>query len=190
MRIIEPFLCKYLSGGDKGIRTPDLLHAKQPLSQLSYTPDENIITYFSEVIKCFGKNFVENKTVPNKSGRFICGDFLAGALQGTRTPDLLVRSQSLYPAELATLQSTHIIIPRFWKLVNTFGEIFAFFCVRVKASPLLCKLIMPEFCRNLQKNLDKSAQILYTDLEQDFKRRFSRQYLCENNGTSVGKSVY
>ena len=25
-----------------------------------------------------------------------------GALQGTRTPDLLVRSQSLYPAELAT----------------------------------------------------------------------------------------
>ena len=25
-------------GGDMGIRTPDLLHAKQPLSQLSYTP--------------------------------------------------------------------------------------------------------------------------------------------------------
>ena len=25
-------------GGDKGIRTPDLLHAKQALSQLSYTP--------------------------------------------------------------------------------------------------------------------------------------------------------
>ena len=27
------------SGGDMGIRTPDLLHAKQPLSQLSYTPE-------------------------------------------------------------------------------------------------------------------------------------------------------
>ncbi len=26
--------------------------------------------------------------------------FLLGALEGTRTPDLLVRSQSLYPAEL------------------------------------------------------------------------------------------
>ena len=26
------------NGGDKGIRTPDLLHAKQALSQLSYTP--------------------------------------------------------------------------------------------------------------------------------------------------------
>ena len=28
-----------LCGGDMGIRTPDLLHAKQPLSQLSYTPE-------------------------------------------------------------------------------------------------------------------------------------------------------
>ena len=46
-------------GGDKGIRTPDLLHAKQPLSQLSYTPDEIIIAYFSEVIKYFGKIFFE-----------------------------------------------------------------------------------------------------------------------------------
>ena len=27
-----------LFGGAKGIRTPDLLHAKQPLSQLSYSP--------------------------------------------------------------------------------------------------------------------------------------------------------
>ena len=27
-----------LNGGDEGIRTPDLLHAKQALSQLSYTP--------------------------------------------------------------------------------------------------------------------------------------------------------
>ncbi len=28
-------------GGDKGIRTPGLLHAKQALSQLSYTPTNN-----------------------------------------------------------------------------------------------------------------------------------------------------
>ena len=27
-----------VNGGDEGIRTPDLLHAKQALSQLSYTP--------------------------------------------------------------------------------------------------------------------------------------------------------
>ena len=33
--------------------------------------------------------------------RFVYVVFI-GALQGTRTPDLLVRSQSLYPAELAT----------------------------------------------------------------------------------------
>ena len=46
-------------GGDKGIRTPDLLHAKQPLSQLSYTPDKNIIAYFSEVIKYFEKILFE-----------------------------------------------------------------------------------------------------------------------------------
>ena len=36
----------------------------------------------------------------------------AGALQGTRTPDLLVRSQSLYPAELAALVFSLIIISR------------------------------------------------------------------------------
>ena len=29
---------RHAGGGDKGIRTPDLLHAKQALSQLSYTP--------------------------------------------------------------------------------------------------------------------------------------------------------
>ncbi len=29
-----------LFGGDRGIRTPDLLHAKQALSQLSYAPIE------------------------------------------------------------------------------------------------------------------------------------------------------
>lgn len=39
------------------------------------------------------------KQKPRK--RFVYVVFV-GALQGTRTPDLLVRSQSLYPAELAT----------------------------------------------------------------------------------------
>ena len=39
------------------------------------------------------------KQKPRK--RFVYVAFV-GALQGTRTPDLLVRSQSLYPAELAT----------------------------------------------------------------------------------------
>ena len=28
----------FFDGGDEGIRTPDLLHAKQALSQLSHTP--------------------------------------------------------------------------------------------------------------------------------------------------------
>ena len=37
--------CKYnrdFRGGDKGIRTPDLLNANQALSQLSYTPRRKI----------------------------------------------------------------------------------------------------------------------------------------------------
>ena len=39
------------TGGDGGIRTPDLLHAKQALSQLSYTPGYSIILsqHFSKV---------------------------------------------------------------------------------------------------------------------------------------------
>ena len=32
-------------GGDEGIRTPDLLHAKQALSQLSYTPTQRYLSY-------------------------------------------------------------------------------------------------------------------------------------------------
>ena len=41
------------------------------------------------------QNIAQNK----KDTRWV--SFLFGALQGTRTPDLLVRSQTLYPAELA-----------------------------------------------------------------------------------------
>ena len=47
-------------GGDEGNRTPDLLHAKQALSQLSYTPKDFIKTVYhflsqksSEIIKKF-----------------------------------------------------------------------------------------------------------------------------------------
>ena len=34
-----PYLVCCLHGGDKGIRTPDLLTASQALSQLSYIPE-------------------------------------------------------------------------------------------------------------------------------------------------------
>ena len=37
------------------------------------------------------------------------GSLLCGALRGTRTPDLLVRSQTLYPAELAA----HLFLPKY-----------------------------------------------------------------------------
>ena len=43
------------------------------------------------------------------SPHFRAGIFVFGALEGTRTPDLLVRSQSLYPAEL----QAHIRFCRF-----------------------------------------------------------------------------
>lgn len=46
---------RYANGGDDGIRTHDLLHAKQALSQLSYTPNVYIL---SLIIKK-SKNFIE-----------------------------------------------------------------------------------------------------------------------------------
>ena len=42
--------CGFFSGGDKRIRTAGLLHAKQPLYQLSYTP-ENISNIFLLTLK-------------------------------------------------------------------------------------------------------------------------------------------
>ena len=42
------------------------------------------------------------------------GCFFSGAPEGIRTPDLLVRSQTLYPAELPAqivIKSCHIILP-------------------------------------------------------------------------------
>ena len=53
---VQPFagIISFLStlvGGDKGIRTPDLLHAKQALSQLSYTPMERLPKF--ERLSCY-----------------------------------------------------------------------------------------------------------------------------------------
>ena len=58
------------------------------------------------------------KQKPRK--RFVYVVFI-GALQGTRTPDLLVRSQSLYPAELqAHFSNSFIIISSKVQYVNPF----------------------------------------------------------------------
>ena len=48
--------------------------------------------------------------------------FLFGAPEGTRTPDLLIRSQALYPAELRAhiaVSATHKIISIFCGFVNS-----------------------------------------------------------------------
>ncbi len=59
------------------------------------------------------------KTEKIHKDRNLCG-FL-GALEGTRTPDLLVRSQSLYPAELqAHFSNSFIIISSKVQYVNPF----------------------------------------------------------------------
>ena len=52
---VQPFvgIISFLSvfhGGDKGIRTPDLLHAKQALSQLSYIPKLNCTNIIPQLI--------------------------------------------------------------------------------------------------------------------------------------------
>ncbi len=49
-----------------------------------------------------------------------------GAPQGTRTPDLLVRSQTLYPAELAAQVAVNsfIIISYYFLFVKCFSKYF------------------------------------------------------------------
>ena len=42
-------------GGDGGIRTPDLLHAKQALSQLSYTPGYHLFYHNKGVMSSTAK---------------------------------------------------------------------------------------------------------------------------------------
>ena len=45
----NPLACNWLNGGDEGNRTPDLLSARQALSQLSYIPD--VRRFFVEAAK-------------------------------------------------------------------------------------------------------------------------------------------
>ena len=67
------------------------------------------------------------KTEKIHKDRNLCG-FL-GALEGTRTPDLLVRSQSLYPAELSAhfraviFDCPYIITHLFEKINSYFNKI-------------------------------------------------------------------
>ena len=51
----------------------------------------------------------KNKKAPERPKIGAFRRFAHGALQGTRTPDLLVRSQTLYPAELAA----HLFVPKY-----------------------------------------------------------------------------
>ena len=48
---------------------------------------------------------------------------LLGAPEGTRTPDLLIRSQALYPAELLAHYLSLIIIALIHNYVNTFLDV-------------------------------------------------------------------
>ncbi len=51
-------IARSFSGGDEGIRTPDLLHAKQALSQLSHTPRYSYIIsqHFKKIKYIMQKN--------------------------------------------------------------------------------------------------------------------------------------
>ena len=63
----------------------------------------------------------------NKKSHLAIGFLLFGAPEGTRTPDLLVRSQSLYPAELRAhmlFPNTNDMIPHFLVFVKSFLEFF------------------------------------------------------------------
>ena len=67
----------------------------------------------------------------NKKAMKSC-DFTAffGAMEGTRTPGLLIRSQSLYAAELPThtFRSEHdVFYHSDWVLSTVFANIFIFF---------------------------------------------------------------
>ena len=78
-------------------------------------------------------------------------DCLLGAPGGTRTPDLLVRSQTLYPAELrahilliAVNSNSFYIIMRKYRFVNTFFSFIISFFNFVKSDGL-CVLLMKIF---------------------------------------------
>ena len=80
------------------------------------------------------------KTEKIHKDRNLCG-FL-GALEGTRTPDLLVRSQSLYPAELqAHNLFSPITIAKFARKVK------GFFTVLQKSAKKRKVLFLKYFCK-------------------------------------------
>ena len=90
---IKSFNIMYLkikTGGETGIRTLDTLLTYTPLAGERFRP----LSHLSELTRvwasCFALN-CRNGCVKN---------LYNGALGGSRTPDLLVRSQMLYPAEL------------------------------------------------------------------------------------------
>ena len=63
----------------------------------------------------------------NKKSHLAIGFLLFGAPEGTRPPDLLVRSQSLYPAELRAhmlFPNTNDMIQHFLVFVKSFLEFF------------------------------------------------------------------
>ena len=73
---------------------------------------------------------------------------LFGALEGIRTPDLLVRSQTLYPTELPahilfhTLAERLIIISRHASHVNPFFNFFLFSCAAVHCQGFFLYVIL------------------------------------------------
>lgn len=82
------------------------------------------LEYRNTTGKCAGGTFPYfdcPSRIQQKNTTKNCGVFLLGALEGTRTPDLLVRSQSLYPAELqAHFSNSFIIISSNVQYVNPF----------------------------------------------------------------------
>ena len=75
---------------------------------------------------CFPKNTKNPNPSPiGKKFRFCC----CGAMEGTRTPGLLIRSQSLYPAELPThtFRSEHDVFYHVRGVLST--SFWNYFCV-------------------------------------------------------------
>ena len=81
---------KIKTGGETGIRTLDTLSTYTPLAGERFRPLSHLSELTLVWASCLALN-CRNGCVKNSYN---------GALGGSRTPDLLVRSQMLYPAEL------------------------------------------------------------------------------------------
>ena len=79
-----------VTGGETGIRTLDTLLTYTPLAGERFRP----LSHLSELTR-FWASYA---ALPCRNG--CVKNSYNGALGGSRTPDLLVRSQMLYPAEL------------------------------------------------------------------------------------------